>query len=220
MTKIALQGNPFSTRFVRPGAIEYLFAPGDGAARMIERLSQHGWRGQIIGPHGVGKSTLLASLLQPLSDAGRPAQIVVLHNGQRQLPGEWQTAVRATGAKIVVVDGYEQLGRLARWRLNARCRRAGWGLLITAHRDMGLPTVAQLQPSAVMAHRVVERLVGADVSPAWVADAWLACEGNVREMLFLLYDRHERSRRCNAMGGTVSPAGQVSERAGCADFSA
>ena len=54
----AAKSNPFSTRFIRPGAIEYLFAPGQTADSLIDRLRHNQWRGQIIGPHGSGKSTL------------------------------------------------------------------------------------------------------------------------------------------------------------------
>src|SRR5581483_12050635 len=55
--------NPFSTRFIQPGAIPFHFPTPDGLAAIVRRLEGAGGRGQIIGPHGSGKSTLLAALL-------------------------------------------------------------------------------------------------------------------------------------------------------------
>ncbi len=65
-TRAAAQSNPFSTRFVRPGALAYRFPPGESAATLVERLAASGWRGQIVGPHGSGKSTLVAALGETL----------------------------------------------------------------------------------------------------------------------------------------------------------
>ena len=86
--EIPTAGNPFSTRHVRPGAIEYLFPPGHGIEQLVRRLAQSDWTGQIVGPHGSGKSTLLASLRAALRDAGRRTHLVVLHDGRRRMPPE------------------------------------------------------------------------------------------------------------------------------------
>ena len=67
----AAASNPFSTRYIRPGAIVYQFAEGDSAAAMIDRLTACGGRAQIIGPHGSGKSTLVATLIESLRQSGR-----------------------------------------------------------------------------------------------------------------------------------------------------
>ena len=55
--------NPFSTRHVRPGAIGYRFPAGKSAAVLIARLEKNDWQGQIVGPHGSGKSALVATLI-------------------------------------------------------------------------------------------------------------------------------------------------------------
>src|SRR3989442_1545921 len=44
--------NPFSTRFIRPGVIPFVFADGQSPETLVEQLRQHHWWGQIIGPHG------------------------------------------------------------------------------------------------------------------------------------------------------------------------
>jgi hypothetical protein len=55
--------NPFSTRFIRPGATTYRFPSGVSAATLAEEfLAQHEGRAAIVGPHGSGKTSLLYAL--------------------------------------------------------------------------------------------------------------------------------------------------------------
>lgn len=189
--------NPFSTRYTRPGALDYHFAASDTAAQLVERLRANGWWGQIVGPHGSGKSTLLATLLPLLADAGRQTLSIALHQGDRRLPRLVELD-RLDRDGQMVVDGYEQLGRLSRWRLGRRCRRQGCGLLVTAHRDVGLPTIAFVKPSIETLQYVVARVLPAGDGPiraADIADVWRRSGGNVREALFALYDLYELRRR-------------------------
>jgi GTPase SAR1 family protein len=55
--------NPFSTRFIRPGATTYRFPEGISAASLAEKFfAQHQGRAAIVGPHGSGKTSLLYAL--------------------------------------------------------------------------------------------------------------------------------------------------------------
>jgi hypothetical protein len=183
--------NPFASRHIRPGAIGYLFQEGVSAAELVERLKAAGWWGQIVGPHGSGKSTLLVTLVQELESAGRRVRLVSLHQGEHRLPrleGNLETATQ------VVVDGYEQLSWWSKRKLKARCRRAGSGLLVTAHADMGLPTIFETASSLEVTKEVVARLVEAAdgrVTEDDVSEAFAASGGNVRETLFALYDIYQ-----------------------------
>src|ERR1700733_2507071 len=130
MTRTAVlpRSNPFASRWVRPGALPYLFPPGEGVQMLVERLRINGGRGQIVGPHGSGKSTLLASLLPELERTGRKPRLVVLHDGQRRLPStvtQWLRDERRGQEWLVVIDGYEQLSYWSRFRLKRQCRRLG-----------------------------------------------------------------------------------------------
>lgn len=196
----ATRANPFSTRFIRPGAIRYLFEPGQSADALVRRLAEFGWRGQIVGPHGSGKSTLLATLHEPLARAGRRLSSTCLHDGARRLPGGWIRRAKLAGANLIVVDGYEQLSARARFAVNAHCRWRGWGLVVTTHRDAGFPMLYATSSNLDTAQAVVRRLLAgqdqhARVSPRVVADCFAACGGDVRETLFALYDRWEAPRR-------------------------
>jgi hypothetical protein len=203
--------NPFSTRHVRPGAIPYFFPADVGVAALVERLQSAGWRGQIIGPHGTGKSTLLATLLPELERAGKIPVVITLHDGTRRVPGNvWQTIHQQVSPNhLLVIDGYEQLGFASRWRLKWHCFRRSVGLLVTTHTSVGLPEVYRTQVNREQAEQVVRHLLrGRDSTVAVNAleQQLAAHDGNLREALFALYDLHERScsrNRTPASGRTM-----------------
>jgi hypothetical protein len=107
----------------------------------------------------------------------------------------------------VIVDGYEQLGKWARLRLKWFCRRRGVGLLVTAHESVGLPTLYQTSTSVALAEAVAGRLLRGDwsrVSRDDVSQRYAACQGNLRDMLFDLYDLYERRRGAESEGSVAS----------------
>ncbi|MBI3466953.1 MAG: hypothetical protein HY000_28395 [Planctomycetes bacterium] len=181
---------------------------------MISRLRASGWRGQITGPHGSGKSTLLAALVPALREAGRRVELITLHDGQRRLPLDLVSTPELDAAAMIVVDGYEQLSRWSRLRLRRLCTRRGWGLLVTAHADVGLPQLFQTKVTDQLAAQIIRRLqqpasAGGSLRDALSASAATAdCitydeitailarnGGNMRETLFTLYDLYELRRR-------------------------
>lgn len=189
-----LMSNPFSTRFIRPGALAYIFPAGASASGLAQQFIQQGCCGQIIGPHGSGKSTLLAALTQALTELGRPVRLIALHQGQRRLPALAHLALPPRA--VLIIDGYEQLSWWSQRRVQADCRRHEFGLLVTAHRDAGLPTLYRVEPSAAVTQAVVRRLLGdttGNITAARVAAEFDAADGNIRETLFRLYDLYENS---------------------------
>lgn len=190
-----LSSNPFATRWTRPGALAYVYPPGETPLSLITRLVSSGGRAQIIGPHGTGKTSLLRSLRPHLEAAGY------------QL--EWhdpQTVVQAgkrTSNTLVVIDGYEQLSRWSRLILRGSCWWHGCGLLVTTHQELGLPTLVETRPSLDLAQQLAERLL-ADCLPGGRRELlgdeeweglWREKSGNLREVWFALYDRFESRRR-------------------------
>lgn len=190
--------NPFSTCRVRPGQLDFHFPASQDAHQLVDRLRAQKWRGQIVGRHGVGKTTLLEALLPELAAAGRTVACWTLRGGQRRWPAEMAQAADAWDATtLVIVDGYEQFNAWARWRLHRRCRAARAGLLVTSHRDAGLPTLVDLTCSADMVQILVAKLLRDDpvcISPDEVSHAYAAHQGNVREVFFTLYDLYESRR--------------------------
>lgn len=183
--------NPFATRFIRPGALAYQFVPGESAGSIVERLQQSGWRGQIIGPHGSGKSTLLAALGPAIAAAGQRVWSTCLRESQRAMRAGWVRESADNSASLIVIDGYEQLSAWQRMRVRAACGRRGWGLLVTAHSDVGLPTVVETKSDLTRALSVVQALLverKMTIAPEVVAEHFRAAGGNLRETLFRLYD--------------------------------
>jgi hypothetical protein len=189
--------NPFATRFVRPGALAYRLPPGLSLEELVARLRDHAWQGQIVGPHGSGKSSLVTALEPALTAAGRELVRVRLRDGQRRWPAEIDPR-RWHGATLVIVDGYEQLDRWARWRLARRRRRAGGGLLVTAHASVGLPTIWETRPTAELLAALVADLLRkpelTEAERALVDAAFERRSGDLREALFDLFDDVERGR--------------------------
>lgn len=163
--------NPFSTRFVRPDLARYRFGGEDDESPALTDLANHVSRHRataIVGPHGTGKTTLLHNLIPLLrsrfssirrirmtSSTPRVSTAAALAMLAPAFAPEPSSAIRydvfdgsaAEPARLVVVDGFEQLGTLARLSLILRltCQtfrnrfHAGDGepqvhLLVTAHR--------------------------------------------------------------------------------------
>jgi hypothetical protein len=181
--------NPFSTCFVQPGSIPFRFATNDGLATLVRQLEATGGWGEIIGPHGSGKSTLLATLLPAITT--RRVRHVRLNTSERTLPAwVWDSP---DPSSLLAIDGFEQLGFFTRWRMKHHCRQHHCGLLITAHRSMGLPALFHTEVTLEMAKDVIAGLIPA--GGEWVLEGFdLAARlrhhrGSLREVLFELYDR-------------------------------
>jgi hypothetical protein len=89
------------------------------------------------------------------------------------------------------------VGRWSRWRVKRLCRRRGWGLLATAHASVGLPELCRIAATPELAERIVGRLSAGQERPfaaEEVTECFVRRRGNLREVLFDLYDLHERRR--------------------------
>ena len=189
--------NPFCTRRVRPGATPFIFPPHENADVLVDRLRQNGWWAQIIGPHGSGKSALLATLTPAIERAGQQTVLVELHDGQRRLPLDLCRDGRLHPPAVVVVDGYEQLSHWSRLVLKRFCRRRKLGLLVTTHEPVGFPELYRTVSTIALAEQIVNELLTGRQSP-FTSEELAACysrhHGDLRETLFELYDLYEQRR--------------------------
>lgn len=191
--------NPFATRFTSPGRLPPLAPSGDTIdfEELLCRFRRHGDRAAIRGPHGSGKSTLLVAMADRLRLHGRLGSHVRLGRGR------WQdvlAVVKALAAcdrgSVVCVDSWERLGRVAAAAACIFSRIAGRGLLVTAHDDGSLPTLVCCSTTPQLLSRIVDRLPDRFglIGDADVKETFDEARGNLREALFLLYDRFERAR--------------------------
>ena len=228
--------NPFSAEYVQPGEIPYFFDPSFieqvrqtspafyaqafveslqykfplstliGCKTLNKRFAEAGLRGQIIGPHGSGKSTLIESLAEYLEITGLMVIKETLHNSQRcisqslganlsDLPDHFPDIPRKD--TILIVDGYEQLSFLNGIRLIRLCRRKKIGLLVTAHspRLFAGPVLYRTGTSADTLQKIVSYLIS---EPGFVpgepllSDLRQKHKKNTRAILDGLYDWWEK----------------------------
>lgn len=192
--------NPFATRFIRPGRIPPLDPVGrplsvDALASRIP----HGGFMALVGPHGSGKSNLLAALATHLA-----RDAVVMQSRVRRTRDVPAILARIAGlpvGAIACIDGWERLGAVGRVavRVVARCR--GCDLVVTAHRPCG-PVLAHCTTTPSLLARLVVMLGPDDalIGPDEVAAAYERHAGNVREALLELYDLFEQRIRGSAAG--------------------
>lgn len=190
--------NPFATCWTRPGSIPFRFDAGESVENLIRKLRSQRFQGSIIGPHGSGKSTLLETLKPRLRAAGWQVHHITLRDGQRRLPGGFYSKNATEGPLVAIVDGYEQLHWLERARLRRHCVCENLGLIVTSHTATRIPMLIRLAPTSALIQQIVDHLtarVSTDVTFNDVAASHARHGSNVRDLLFELYDVHERKRR-------------------------
>jgi hypothetical protein len=164
---------------------------------LVQQLRVNAWQGAIVGPHGTGKSTLLAMLVPAIEAVGRRSVVVGLRDGQRRLPLSRRELQNLGPTDVLVIDGYEQLGSYSRWRLPKQSRRRGLGLLVTAHSACNLPVLWRTEPSLALVEELINHCLpphGGLINRQDVEAAWQRHAGNVREVFFALYDQFEARR--------------------------
>ncbi|MDO4550577.1 MAG: hypothetical protein Q4C96_04930 [Planctomycetia bacterium] len=190
--------NPFCSRRIKPGAIPFFFPEGLNEEILVERLRENEWYGQIIGPHGSGKSTLLAALLPALENEGRHLLHLELQDGTRHLPLTPEQLEKLDKNSLLAIDGYEQLSYWSRRRLKNKSKIQGFGTLIIAHAPFDLPILFRTHGNLEVAQQIVKDLLlgtPVHISESLVEERFYEQKGNVREMLFSLYDDYEMEYR-------------------------
>ena len=92
----------------------------------------------------------------------------------------------------------EQLNCFFRWMIIRGCRQKRLGLLATAHRSIGLPTIITTTTSVDVFRRLVSQLISESsicFSADTIVEVFLRHQPNVREALFEMYDLAETKLR-------------------------
>ena len=162
--------NPFAVTFVQPSVMSYRFVnDANSAEALAQQFLAAGGCGQIVGPHGSGKTTLTYGIERALFDITGQERLVhrvnIRMGGQIALPRPAQSAfvpnqlpeeslknqpAEGTPKKLLILDGLEQLTWVQKLLLVKNCRRTGWEMLVTTHRAVGGIDVLYFQFSHTM----------------------------------------------------------------------
>lgn len=196
-----MHANPFSTRFIQPGAIEYQRFDGGSVSELAQRLlTITSKRVAIVGPHGSGKSTLVANLVAEFRSMLPETELHALRFSSEQSPRAALTASMAewTSDSLVILDGYEQLSFWSRLLVGRSASKRGITLVATAHNHLrDFETLWETSVTETSSHWVVQQLLQQAARPE-MASTLLASEDwarsrekhrqNLRESLFDMYD--------------------------------
>jgi hypothetical protein len=153
---------------------------------LLARWRAAGRRGALVGPHGCGKTARMRALAARLATEGWRIVWARWHDDGTTTPADWRAALRPVDARtLVCLDGLENLGPVAAYRLFRYTRRAG-GRLATLHRPSWFwPTLARHAPdeAVFVAHAVA---LAPACEPAARA-AFAAARGNAHEAFRRLY---------------------------------
>lgn len=194
----ARRSNPFATRHTRPGAVPPLDQAGVplDVRSVLNALERHR-RVAIVGPHGTGKSTLLAALAAMLTADQRPVEIIRVHR-RRDAFRLLGALGRGPADATLLVDGWEQLGGPATLLVWSLARLQGRRMVVTSHRSTGMPVAVHTAGTLRLLAAIVARLPTHDdlITSADLCETFVSHGGNLRDALGDLYDRFElRSRR-------------------------
>lgn len=178
--------NPF--RVARIEALPFR-APDFSWGAFLARLEASGYRGAIIGPHGSGKTTLLLEAQQRLQARGIPVSYGFLNEQTPNKARAARTFLRETpDDTILFLDGAEQLGPLAWWRLRGLSRRLR-GFVVTTHRPGRLASLYETRTGEALLRELLEQLVPEAMETIWphAPTYFERYNGNIRDVFFALY---------------------------------
>jgi hypothetical protein len=175
--------NPFAG--ARIDRLAFRFTDVDEAA-VFRRLADSGSRGAIVGRHGRGKTTLLEHLAARLDAEAvwirlSGATASPIRSALDALPN------RISSEHAVLIDGAEQLGGVAWWRLERRLRAAGT-VIITSHRPGRLPTIHECTTSPELLRGLVTELAPKLAATVDLGGLFDRHDGNLRLCFRELYD--------------------------------
>ena len=155
-----IQRNPFSTCFTEPGKLSYIFAEPEDQNRLLIEFERNGFKGQIVGPHGCGKTTLTMTLADHL-----PPQFSSIRRITLRKDGGIATESRLVDhhylnkSTLFVIDGIENMPWLHRKVFLKFAQQASGGLLLTTHQPLkGIPVLLHINPTFTIFRRIVSHI--------------------------------------------------------------
>lgn len=187
---ISYHHNPFATRFTQPGTIPFIFREDESLGEIQRHFRKNQFVGQIVGPHGSGKTTLTHDLVTGLEDQfSRIRRLTIRSSSQLKIEDSHCPSL-SSNRQLLIIDGLERFSRLHRWLLLENVRRRRIGLLITTHRQMfGIPVLFKTRPSLDTLNQLIRQLApGLAIEQGIVKSSLANSGGSIRESLMTLYN--------------------------------
>ncbi len=191
--------NPFETRWTKPGQMTFLPNGFTSVSDLAVEIIKDTPRCEILGEHGVGKSSLLRALQSQLEQQSISNHLTYArgefpHDGPLLKYAEVKLLLQEYD--VVFVDGFENLGWWTRRRIIRCAEKHAHSLIITCHQTQRLPRLVQLAASETLVLRLVQNLQQAQqveqvVTASDARELYQRFGNNVRELLFACYDLYE-----------------------------
>ena len=208
-----IDSNPFSTRYVQPGRIPFQLRSGVTVEQLIDSFLRVSPRqAAIVGPHGSGKSSLLETILKSFPGNYQISQFR-LNSDSARSEGSISRWVREghcwNESTIVTIDGYEQLGWWAQYRIGRMIKKNESRLLVTTHKPIRSfsvlwTTQQDSQDDAYVLNKLLGHTQQLTASPTLMDEAimrWseirLSYPTDMREALMQMYDWWEKKTARN-----------------------
>ncbi|MCW5821749.1 MAG: hypothetical protein KIT34_03040 [Cyanobacteria bacterium TGS_CYA1] len=182
-SKIKARHNPFATS--RLESLEYRFE-NDSWDSFLDRLRSMNYQGALVGPEGVGKTTLLLELEKQLLNQGQKPLLIRLSGGRRNMPTSFWLC-KNNLADVVLIDSAENLPWWQFQLLKLKCKIHSFGLVVTAHKEGLLPTLIRCRTSFDQFADLSEKLVGSKLEKQVLYSIYSKTRGNIRLAFLELY---------------------------------
>jgi hypothetical protein len=192
--------NPFETRWTKPGQMTFLPNGFTSISELTAQIVKDTPRCEILGEHGVGKSSLLRALQSDLDQQS-------ISNHLAYACGEFphdNPPLKFAAIKLLLresdvlfVDGFEQLSWWTRRRIISYSVKHDHSLIIACHQTQRLPCLVHLAAAETLVLKLVLSLQQAQqadevVAASDVREFYQRFGNNVRELLFACYDLYEK----------------------------
>ena len=193
--------NPFETRWIRPDSVDFLCSGETQLPELLECMLNATQPCELIGDHGIGKTTLAYSLLQQARNNEIESQLI--RCGKDGGSVDWREQFRRN--RLLILDEFEQLSTWQRRKIKQLARKTNTATLIIAHETQGLPallstrTTQSLLSNLTALKSLVRQLQIQSQQPQLILDQdvenlFNKLRGNSRDVLFTCYDLFEQRR--------------------------
>ena len=200
---VGVSVNPFETRWTKPGQMTFLPNGFTSVSELAAQIIKDTPRCEILGEHGVGKSSLLRALQSQLEQQSISNHLAYAcgefpHDGPPLKFAEVKLILQESD--VLFVDGFEKLSWWTRRRIIRYAEKHAHSLIITCHQTQRLPSLVQLAATETLVLKLVHSLQQAQqveqvVSASDVRELYQRFGNNVRELLFACYDLYEQRTR-------------------------